>query len=63
MISNHGVRPLEDVAALIRQLPRIREAVRSTVQVIVNSGMPRGIDFLRALALGDDACTSGRPYL
>jgi L-lactate dehydrogenase (cytochrome) len=63
MISNHGGRQLDDSVAPIRALPWIRDAVGDSAQVIVDGGVRRGTDVLKALALGADACSIGRPYL
>ena len=63
MISNHGGRQLDGSPAPIRCLPAIRDAVGNDLELIVDGGIRRGIDILKALALGATACSIGRPYL
>ena len=63
MISNHGGRQLDGTGAPIDYLPAIRHAVGSRVQLIVDGGIRRGTHVLKALALGADGCSIGRPYL
>jgi isopentenyl diphosphate isomerase/L-lactate dehydrogenase-like FMN-dependent dehydrogenase len=61
IVSNHGGRQLDDVAATIDLLPEIVEAVDGRVEVLVDGGIRRGIDVLKALALGAQAALIGRP--
>jgi L-lactate dehydrogenase (cytochrome) len=63
MISNHGGRQLEVSAAPLDYLPAIRDRVQDRAQLIVDGGVRRGTHVLKALALGADACSIGRPYL
>jgi L-lactate dehydrogenase (cytochrome) len=63
MISNHGGRQLDGVAAPIEMLEPIRAAVGPDVELIVDGGVRRGSDVVKALCLGADACSIGRPYL
>ena len=63
MISNHGGRQLDGCVSPIEQLPLIREAVGPGAALIVDGGVRRGTHVLKALALGADACSIGRPYL
>lgn len=63
MISNHGGRQLDGSPAPIDSLPRIRDAVGDTLELIVDGGIRRGTHVLKALALGANACSIGRPYL
>ncbi len=62
-VSNHGGRQLDGVPAPISQVREIREAVGPKVELIVDGGVRRGTDILKAIALGADACSIGRPYL
>jgi len=62
-VSNHGGRALDGVPAAINQLPRIADAVRGRVPIIFDSGIRRGTDVFRALALGADVVACGRPVL
>lgn len=62
-VSNHGGRQLDHMAAPMDVLPEIRERVGSRLEIIVDGGIRRGSDVVKALALGADACAVGRPYL
>ncbi len=63
MISNHGGRQLECVPAPVDQVAAIRDAVGDELELIVDGGVRRGTHVLKALALGANACSMGRPYL
>jgi 4-hydroxymandelate oxidase len=63
VVSNHGARNLDTVPATITALPRISEAVDGRIPVIVDGGIRRGTDVLKALAMGAAAVGIGRPYL
>jgi isopentenyl diphosphate isomerase/L-lactate dehydrogenase-like FMN-dependent dehydrogenase len=60
VVSNHGGRQLDGVAAGITVLPEIVEAVGGRVPVLVDGGVRRGTDVLKALALGATAVLVGR---
>ncbi|HMI97173.1 MAG TPA: alpha-hydroxy-acid oxidizing protein [Micropepsaceae bacterium] len=62
-VSNHGGRALDGVPAAISVLPRIADAVKGRVPIIFDSGIRRGQDVFRALALGADVVACGRPIL
>lgn len=62
VVSNHGGRRLDGVPASIDQLPQIVAAVNGKVEVLLDSGVRRGTDVLKALALGAKAVLIGRPY-
>jgi isopentenyl diphosphate isomerase/L-lactate dehydrogenase-like FMN-dependent dehydrogenase len=62
-VSNHGGRQLDGVPAALDALPGVVEAVRGRVPVIVDSGIRRGTDVFKALALGADSVALGRPVL
>jgi isopentenyl diphosphate isomerase/L-lactate dehydrogenase-like FMN-dependent dehydrogenase len=62
-VSNHGGRALDGVPAAITKLPRIADAVQGRVPIIFDSGIRRGQDVFRALALGADVVACGRPIL
>jgi L-lactate dehydrogenase (cytochrome) len=62
-VSNHGGRQLETSPPTIELLPKIREAVGSDVELIVDGGVMRGTDVAKALAVGADAVGLGRAYL
>lgn len=63
MVSNHGGRQLDHAPAPIDCIAPMREAVGDALQLIVDGGVRRGIHLLKALALGADAVSFGRPYL
>jgi L-lactate dehydrogenase (cytochrome) len=63
MISNHGGRQLDGTTAPLDQLPRIRDRLGSAAQLICDGGVRRGTHVLKAIALGADGCSIGRPYL
>jgi L-lactate dehydrogenase (cytochrome) len=63
IVSNHGGRQLDHVPAPIEVLPEIVEAVGDRVEVILDGGVRRGTDVIKALALGAKACMTGRCYL
>ena len=62
-VSNHGGRADESGFATIDSLPEVVDTVRGRVPVIVDGGIRRGTDVLKALALGADAVCVGRPYI
>jgi 4-hydroxymandelate oxidase len=62
-VSNHGGRNLDTVPATIDVLPAIVDRVAGRVPVIIDSGIRRGTDVLKALAYGATAVSIGRPYL
>jgi isopentenyl diphosphate isomerase/L-lactate dehydrogenase-like FMN-dependent dehydrogenase len=62
-ISNHGGRQLDNSAAPMTVLPRIADAVKGRVPIIVDGGFRRGQDVFRAIALGASAVALGRPII
>ncbi len=63
VVSNHGGRQLDGVPATLDALPEVAEAVGGRVEVLLDGGIRRGADVLKALALGADAVLIGRPFL
>lgn len=63
VLSNHGGRTLDTVPATAQLLPAMARAVSRRVPLIVDGGIRRGTDVLKALALGADAVMVGRPVL
>ena len=63
IVSNHGGRQLDEVPASIDLLPEIADAVGRRVEVLLDSGVRRGSDVVKALALGARATLIGRPAL
>jgi L-lactate dehydrogenase (cytochrome) len=62
VVSNHGGRQLDGVAATLRVLPEVLEAVGRQVEVLVDGGVRRGADVAKAVALGAKAVLVGRAY-
>jgi isopentenyl diphosphate isomerase/L-lactate dehydrogenase-like FMN-dependent dehydrogenase len=62
VVSNHGGRQLEGAPATIRALPEVVDAVGSRAEVLLDSGVRRGSDVVKALAVGARAVMIGRPY-
>jgi len=63
LVSNHGGRQLDTVAATIEALPEVVAAVAGQCEVYMDGGVRRGTDVLKALALGARAVFVGRPVL
>lgn len=63
IVSNHGGRQLDSVPSPIAALPAIAEAVGGRTQVILDGGVRRGTDIVKAKALGADAVMVGRAFL
>lgn len=62
-VSNHGGNNLDGVPSPMRILPKIVEAVAGRAQILLDGGVRRGSDVVKARALGADAVMVGRPYL
>ena len=63
MLSNHGGRQLDGDVSPVAALPAVRDAVGSDAELVVDGGIRRGTHILKALALGANAVSFGRPYL
>ncbi|MFJ7698006.1 alpha-hydroxy-acid oxidizing protein [Lysinibacillus fusiformis] len=63
IVSNHGGRQLDGVIGSLDALPGIVSAVNGQIPIILDSGVYRGMDALKALALGADAVAIGRPFV
>ena len=63
IVSNHGGRQLDGVIASIDALPTIAQAVEGKIPVLFDSGVRRGSDVVKAIALGADAVLVGRPFV
>ena len=62
-VSNHGGNNLDGTPAAIRALPDIAGAVGSQIELVMDGGVRRGSDVVKAMALGAKAVMIGRPYL
>jgi 4-hydroxymandelate oxidase len=62
VVSNHGARNLDTTPATIEALPAVADRVAGRVPVLMDGGIRRGTDVLKALALGARAVLIGRPY-
>ena len=63
VVSNHGGRQLDGVHGTLRVLPEVVAAVNGQVEVLLDGGIRRGSDVVKALALGARAVMIGRAYL
>ncbi len=63
IVSNHGGRTLDTLPATIEVLPGIADAVGGRVPILLDGGIRRGTDVLKALALGAQAVLVGRPCI
>jgi 4-hydroxymandelate oxidase len=62
-VSNHGARLMDTVVSSIEALPEIVEAVQGRVPILLDGGVRRGTDVIKAIALGASAVMIGRPYM
>ena len=62
VVSNHGGRQLDGVAPTLRVLPEVVDAVKGRIEVLLDGGIRRGSDIVKALALGARAVLIGRAY-
>jgi isopentenyl diphosphate isomerase/L-lactate dehydrogenase-like FMN-dependent dehydrogenase len=63
VVSNHGGRQLDGAAASIEALPAVLAAVDARIPLLLDGGIRRGVDVVKALCLGATACLIGRPQL
>jgi 4-hydroxymandelate oxidase len=63
LVSNHGGRQLDSVPAAVDALPEVVAAVEGRIPVLLDGGVRRGTDVIKALALGARAVLVGRPYV
>jgi 4-hydroxymandelate oxidase len=63
IVSNHGGRATDTGRGTLECLPEIVSAVRGRIPIILDGGVRRGTDVLKALALGATAVGIGRPYI
>ncbi len=62
VVSNHGGRQLDGVAASLRALPEVVAAVNGRIEILMDGGIRRGADIVKALCLGARAVLVGRAY-
>lgn len=63
VVSNHGGRVLDGMAAPLHVLPEIKAATQGAVPILLDGGIRYGSDIVKALALGADAVMIGRPQM
>ena len=63
IVSNHGGRQLDGAPATIDALPEVADAVDGRIEVLLDGGIRRGADVVKALALGARAVLAGRAPL
>jgi L-lactate dehydrogenase (cytochrome) len=62
VVSNHGGRQLDSVSATLRALPEVVAAVNGQIEVLLDGGVRRGSDIVKAICLGARAVLIGRAY-
>jgi L-lactate dehydrogenase (cytochrome) len=62
VVSNHGARQLDGVSATIRVLPEVVQAVNGQTEILLDGGIRRGSDIVKALCMGARAVLIGRAY-
>jgi L-lactate dehydrogenase (cytochrome) len=62
IVSNHGGRQVDGSVTALDALPEIADAIQNRVPVLMDSGVRRGSDVLKAIALGADSVLIGRPF-
>ena len=63
IVSNHGGRQLDSAPTALEVLPQVLRVVQGRVPVLIDGGIRRGTDVLKALAMGASAVLLGRPIL
>jgi 4-hydroxymandelate oxidase len=63
IVSNHGGRQLDSAPAALEQLPGIVDALGGAIPVLLDGGVRRGTDIVKAIALGATAVAIGRPVI
>jgi 4-hydroxymandelate oxidase len=63
VVSNHGGRQLDSAIASLDALPAVAEAVAGRAEILIDGGVRRGGDVIKAIALGARAVMIGRPYI
>ena len=63
VVSNHGGRQVDGVMSTATALPKVADAVKGDIKILVDSGIRNGLDVVRMLALGADLCMLGRAFI
>lgn len=63
VVSNHGGRHLDGTLSTIQALPAICDAVKGDLTILIDGGISSGLDIVKALAVGAEACMIGRPWV
>lgn len=63
IVSNHGGRTIDTIASTIELLPKIAKAVENKIPILLDGGIRRGTDIIKAIALGASAVMIGRPIM
>lgn len=63
VVSNHGARHLDGTLSTISALPSICDAVKGRLEILLDGGIENGLDIVKALAIGADACMIGKPWI
>lgn len=63
IVSNHGGRQLDTTVSPLLILPEIKKIIHDRIPILIDGGIRRGTDIIKALALGADAILIGRPIL
>lgn len=63
VVSNHGGRQLDGVLSSARALPPVADAVKGDIKILADGGVRNGLDVVRMMALGADACMLGRSFV
>lgn len=63
IVSNHGGRQVDGAIAALDALPKVAEVVQGKMPILMDSGLRRGSDIIKAMALGADAVLIGRPCM
>lgn len=63
VVSNHGGRHLDGTLSTIGALPKICDAVKGLLSILLDGGVTSGLDITKALSVGADACMIGKPWI
>lgn len=63
VVSNHGGRHLDGTLSTISALPSICDVIKGRLKILLDGGITNGLDIVKALALGADACMIGKPWI